>query len=108
MEIAADASGGGEVARGNNQTMSAAPRDARPVNVLSHSMGDAAVVTLANLKAIVDRAKAHQSWEVFLFHNISTTTSGAVVGQADFDALLAYINAQGVAVAPVGQVARGA
>lgn len=62
-------------------------------------------LTLTQMKAEVDLAKTGKAWVIFTVHNIVDTKSTSVdTLRSDFDALIDYIAAQGVAVRTVSQV----
>ena len=62
-------------------------------------------ISLAQMKAEVDLAKSGKAWVVFTIHDIVETKVNTVdVLRTDFEALIDYINQQGVAVRTVSQV----
>ncbi|MCJ0906209.1 polysaccharide deacetylase family protein [Rhodococcus sp. ARC_M6] len=73
-----------------------------PTRIYAQNPGN---LTLAQMKAEVDRAVANKSWLVFVFHDVLTTKVGANdVATADHLALVDYIAASGVAVRTMDQV----
>jgi hypothetical protein len=62
-------------------------------------------LTLAQMKAEVDRAVANKTWLIFVFHDVLTTKVGANdVATADHLALVDYIATTGIAVRTMDQV----
>jgi hypothetical protein len=50
--------------------------------------------TGANMIAKVDATITRQNWQVFTFHDVLTTGAGTAVAIAEFEALLAYLDAE--------------
>lgn len=76
----------------------------RPHSIFA-STWTAGTITVANIEAEIDKAKANKTWLVLNLHGITTGASaGLAMSTADLDTLAAYCLAQSVAVKTVSQV----
>lgn len=77
-------------------------RYAPPVTTTHHRIespmwGSSALTTVARMKQLIDAAKAAKLWLPLCFHDISNA-GGSAITEAEFVEILAYIDAQDVAV----------